>query len=72
MATKKTPTKRKAVGAAPVAAAPSYQVEVRSREGTHIHRLVLHIDDTAFYPDVQRWRYVVANREDRPRAEGRH
>jgi hypothetical protein len=63
MATRKTPTKRKAAVVAPAAPAPRYQVEIRSREGATMHRLSLYIDDTAFYPDVQRWRYVVANRK---------
>lgn len=41
---------------------PGYTVEVRCSEAGQIQRLKLPLDDQSFYPFVQRWRYVVANR----------
>ncbi len=48
------------------AAAPEtarYTVHLRYRIGAQpVEELALHVDDRSLYPDVQHWRYVVANR----------
>lgn len=44
------------------AAEPSYTIVIRYRVNGDVTALRLVTDDRAFYPFVQRWRYVVANR----------
>lgn len=39
-----------------------YEVRIRYRSDTGVEELTLPLNDRNFYPSVQRWRYVVANR----------
>lgn len=64
---RKAPARKTAV--APAAAPDGYLVHIAFRdEDGALQRLALRVDDHAFYADVQRWRYVVANRQRITRA----
>lgn len=70
-ASKKAAPPRKAASApAPGGDDPaSYEVLIRHRDDSgQVQTLTLKLDDRRFYPDVQRWRYVVANRRRITRA----
>lgn len=60
------PTPTAAVGGS------EYTLQIRYRPdgdvGAAVQALALRVDDRAFYPEVQRWRYVVANRRRITRA----
>ncbi|WP_314958429.1 CHAT domain-containing protein [Bradyrhizobium cosmicum] len=44
------------------AVSPEYEVRIRYSGNRGLDELVIPIDDRKFYPSVQRWRYVIANR----------
>lgn len=67
-ARKTAPARRKPATAPPRPAAARYTVHIRYREDGVVKAMPLTIDDTSFYPFVQRWRYVVANRRRITRA----
>lgn len=60
------PASTAAPAAAPTVAPPpateTYTVAIQYLVGNALEQLPLTTDDTTFYPFVQRWRYVVANR----------
>lgn len=65
----KAPAVTGASAAADGAASPQpYEIRIRHFGGGGLQDLTLPVDDRAFYPTVQRWRYVVANRRRITRA----
>lgn len=58
-----TSVRRKTAPVRASSAAPGYAVQIRwHAAGGTLETLTLALDDRSFYPEVQRWRYVVANR----------
>src|SRR6476620_9905382 len=50
------------------AGSSSYQIQLRYYKGATLETLTIPVNDRSFYPIVQRWRYVVANRRRITRA----